>query len=162
MSEPRPSEITIRQATPADAATIAEYNLVLAAESEDRALDPTLLARGVRLLLADTDRGRYWVAEAGGGIVGQCMVTTEWSDWSAGRYWWLQSVYVVPAWRGRGVLRALWNHVLAEARALGDVASVRLYVERDNLGARQAYERLGMEETPYLVYEHRLPFGSER
>lgn len=161
MNERQTARVTVRAATPDDAATIADFNRILAAESEGRELDPDRLARGVRLLLANHTRGHYWVAEGEGRIVGQCMVTTEWSDWSAGRYWWLQSVYVVPDWRGRGVLRALWDQVVEEATALGDVASIRLYVERDNAGARKAYERLGMEESPYLVYEHRLPYGSD-
>lgn len=161
MNDRQPANVTVRSATPDDAPTIADFNRVLAAESEGRELDPGRLERGVRLLLADPKRAHYWVAEAEGRIVGQCMVTTEWSDWSAGRYWWLQSVYVVPDWRGRGVLRALWDQVIEEGKALGDVASIRLYVERDNTGARSAYERLGMEQTPYLVYEHRLPHGSD-
>jgi GNAT superfamily N-acetyltransferase len=80
-------------------------------------------------------------------------VTTEWSDWTNGRYWWFQSVYVVPEWRGRGVFRALWDHVENAARKEGDVASLRLYVERDNASARAVYEKLGMEESGYLVYE---------
>jgi len=148
-----PEGVTIRPATPADADTIARFNLLLAEESERRFLDPGVVARGVALLFEDPERARYWVAEADGGIVGQCMVTTEWSDWNNGRYWWLQSVYVAPAWRGRGILRALWDRVVADARALGDVASIRLYVDRHNKGARDAYARLGMAETPYLVYE---------
>ncbi len=155
------TEITIRAATPADADTIADFNVVLADESEGLALDPDRVARGVRLLMEDPERARYWVAEAEAGIVGQCMVTTEWSDWWAGRYWWLQSVYVVPAWRGRGVLRRLWDAVLAEATGAGDVAAVRLYVEQDNRSAREAYARLGMEETGYLVYEVRLAAGEK-
>jgi GNAT superfamily N-acetyltransferase len=140
----------------ADADTIARFNVLLAEESEGRALDPATVTRGVPLLLSDPDRARYWIAEADGGVQGQCAVTTEWSDWSAGRYWWLQSVYVTPEWRGKGVLRALWDRVVADARALGDVAAIRLYVDKDNTGARIAYTRLGMSESPYLVYEARL------
>ncbi|HJU85781.1 MAG TPA: N-acetyltransferase [Gemmatimonadota bacterium] len=162
--------ITIRAARPSDAEAIAEFNLRLASESEGRDLDPDTLLQGVRMLLSDPTHGQYWVAEAprepagaggAGGAeavghaepVGQCLVTTEWSDWTNGRYWWFQSVYVAPAWRGRGVFRALWDHVESRAREEGDVASLRLYVERDNASARAIYERLGMEETGYIVYE---------
>jgi ribosomal protein S18 acetylase RimI-like enzyme len=114
------------------------------------------------MLLSDPTHGQYWIAEAageqggdgdGGEPVGQCLVTTEWSDWMNGRYWWFQSVYVVPEWRGRKVFRALWDHVESSARKEGDVASLRLYVERDNASARAIYEKLGMEETGYRVYE---------
>ena len=145
--------IAVRAARPADADTIADYNLRLAAESEGRDLDPAVLGRGVRALLDDPARGRYWVAEMDGVPVGQCLVTTEWSDWTNGRYWWFQSVYVEPAHRGAGVFRALWDHVESAAREAGDVASLRLYVERENGSARAVYEKLGMEETGYLVYE---------
>ena len=154
----------IRAARPSDAEAIAEFNRRLASESEGRDLDPDTLLRGVRMLLSDPARGQYWIAEAasdggggsrgdGGEPVGQCLVTTEWSDWTNGRYWWFQSVYVVPEWRGRKVFRALWDHVESAARAAGDVASLRLYVERDNASARAIYGKLGMEETGYLVYE---------
>ena len=156
--------VRIRAARPSDAEVIAAFNRRLASESEGRDLDPDTLLRGVRMLLSDPTHGQYWVAEApgehgGGGDggdaepVGQCLVTTEWSDWTNGRYWWFQSVYVVPEWRGRGVFRALWDHVESSAREEGDVASLRLYVERDNASARAIYEKLGMDETGYLVYE---------
>lgn len=157
-------ELRIRAARPSDAEVIAGFNRRLASESEGRELDPVTLLSGVRMLLSDPAHGQYWIAEApregGGGDagdgaepVGQCLVTTEWSDWTNGRYWWFQSVYVVPEWRGRKVFRALWDHVESSARKEGDVASLRLYVERDNTSARAIYEKLGMEETGYLVYE---------
>jgi GNAT superfamily N-acetyltransferase len=143
----------IRAARPSDAEVIAEFNLRLASESEGRDLDPDTLLRGVRMLLSDPTHGQYWIAEGAEEPVGQCLVTTEWSDWTNGRYWWFQSVYVVPEWRGRKVFRALWDHVESSARKEGDVASLRLYVERDNASARAIYEKLGMEQTGYLVYE---------
>lgn len=145
--------IRIRPARPSDAEVIAGFNLRLASESEGRDLDPDTLLRGVRMLLSDPTHGQYWIAEADARPVGQCLVTTEWSDWTNGRYWWFQSVYVVPEWRGRGVFRALWDHVESSAREEGDVASLRLYVEKDNASARAIYAKLGMEETGYLVYE---------
>ena len=154
----RAAGIAIRAARPGDAEVIAEFNLRLARESEGRELDPDTIARGVRMLLADPARGQYWIAEDRGAEstpapAGQCLVTTEWSDWTNGRYWWFQSVYVPPEYRGRGVFRALWEHVEAAARREGDVASLRLYVERDNASARAVYEKLGMEKSGYIVYE---------
>ena len=154
--------ISIRAARPSDAPVIADFNRRLALESEGREIDPATLDEGVRKLLADPARGQYWIAEdaepAGGAAggpapAGQCLVTTEWSDWTNGRYWWFQSVYVPPEYRGRGVFRALWEHVEAAARREGDIASLRLYVERDNAPARAVYEKLGMEESGYIVYE---------
>lgn len=154
MSEAR----TVRPATPGDVGAIAAGNVRLAEESEGKLLDPAVVESGVTAILADPSRARYWVVEADGAIVGQCMVNEEPSDWAGGRYWWIQSVYVDPEWRGRGVFRALWDRVLEEARVTGDVAEVRLYVERENRAARTVYERLGMKETSYRLYA--LPLGS--
>lgn len=144
---------TLRQAVPADAAVIAEFNRRLAFESEDKPLDMAKLLPGVRAVLGDAARGVYFVAELDGEIVGQLLITTEWSDWRDGWFWWIQSVYVREDARRTGVFRLLYEHVAAQARARGDVIGLRLYVETENHRARQAYDRLGMSETGYLVLE---------
>lgn len=150
---PGPDAVMVRAATANDAPRLADFNCHLAVESEDRILDAATVESGARAILADPARGQYWLAVAGGEPVGCCLVTTEWSDWTAGRYWWLQSVYVEPAWRGRKVFGALWRRVLAAAREAGDVTAIRLYVEAENHSGRAVYERIGMHQTPYLVYE---------
>jgi GNAT superfamily N-acetyltransferase len=144
---------TVRRATPADAAVIAEYNRRLAAESEGVALDPAVLAAGVAAALADPNKALYFVAEDGGAVVGQLMITREWSDWRNGWIWWIQSVYVREDARRRGVFRALFEHALAAARAERDVVGVRLYVVKENATARATYANLGMGETEYIVLE---------
>lgn len=145
--------VTVRPARPEDAATIAEYNRRMAGETEALELDHATLARGVAAALADPAKARYSVAELDGRLVGQLMVTLEWSDWRDGWIWWIQSVYVVAEARRHGVLAALYAHVRATAKAQGDVRAIRLYVERENAVAQRAYERLGMARTDYLVYE---------
>jgi ribosomal protein S18 acetylase RimI-like enzyme len=85
-------------------------------------------------------------------VVGQLMLTREWSDWRDGWWWWIQSVYVAPDWRRRGVYRALHDAVVAEVDAAPDVCGIRLYVEPENETARATYRALGMVET-YRVME---------
>ena len=148
--------IVLRQATPADRPTLAEYNRRLAWETEHKTLDADTLAAGVAAVLEDVSRGVYYVAEEAGEVVGQLMITTEWSDWRNGWFWWIQSVYVREDYRRRGVFRALYDHALAEAKRRGDVVGLRLYVERENLRAQQTYRDLGMEEMPFFLY-HRWP-----
>lgn len=143
----------VRPARAADAPTIIEFNRRLAEESEGKRLDPDLLARGVAAGLADDRKASYLVAEADGTVLGQLMLTREWSDWRAGWIWWIQSVYVRQEWRRRGVLRALFQHVQALAQADAEVVGLRLYVERENHAAHQAYLRLGMAPTSYIVLE---------
>ena len=146
-------DLSIRDAIPADAGTIAEYNTRLAFESEGLKLAPEIVGPGVKTMLADRSMGRYWVAEADGKVVGQIMVTYEWSDWRNGTIWWIQSVYVHGDYRRGGVFSALYRHVESLARQEPEVCGLRLYVERDNARAQRTYEALGMHTTNYLVMQ---------
>lgn len=145
--------VSVRSARPEDHPVLAEYNQRLAQESEGKTLDHETLSRGVTAVLRDPGRGRYWVAEIGGEVVGQLMVTLEWSDWRDGWLWWIQSVYVRADARRAGVFRALYANVVEEAKRQGDVVGLRLYVEQHNEAARKTYARMGMEESGYLVLE---------
>jgi ribosomal protein S18 acetylase RimI-like enzyme len=144
-------ELMIRRATAADADVVAEFNRLLAWESEQKRLDPAVLGPGVRAVLADPHKGFYTLAESGGEPVGQVMVTFEWSDWRNGWYWWVQSVYVREDARRGGVFTALYRHLEAEALADPTVIGLRLYVERDNLRAQATYRRLGLADEPYFL-----------
>jgi GNAT superfamily N-acetyltransferase len=143
----------IRQAQPQDAEVIARFNVALASESENLALDPSVVRPGVEAVLRDWSKGVYFVAVAEGQIAGQVMITYEWSDWRNGNIWWLQSVYVDKKFRRRGIFKALFNHVIAEAERRSDVCTVRLYMDQHNEAARGTYERLGMKQTNYVVFE---------
>lgn len=144
----------VRPATPADADTIADFNLAMAAETEDRGLDEERLRAGVRNALADERCGRYLIAaDAAGTTAGCLLLTLEWSDWRNGWFWWIQSVYTAPEFRGKGVYRSLYDHVLAEARAQDDVCGIRLYVEEENTKAQGVYSHLGMQRTHYQLFE---------
>ena len=139
-----------------DAAVLAGFNRAMAFETESKELDPEKLLPGVEAVLREPRHGFYVVADDGHEIAGALLVTYEWSDWRNGRIWWIQSVYVRPAHRRRGVYRALHEFVREQARAAGGVVGVRLYVERDNSNARSTYAALGMHETPYRIYEETL------
>ena len=143
----------IRIATAADTASLVEFNQAMALETEGKTLDPQVLGRGVSAVFEDRARGFYVVAEADGRIVGGLMITYEWSDWRNAWFWWIQSVYIVPDARGRGVYRKLYEFVREQARQAGNVCGFRLYVEAENTNARSVYEKLGMEQSHYLVYE---------
>jgi GNAT superfamily N-acetyltransferase len=135
---------------------VTEFNLRLALETEDLRLDPECVQAGVAALLADPAKGIYFVAEVGGAIVGQLMITYEWSDWRNGNLWWIQSVYVKQEFRRQGIFRLLFKHLETRARLDTGVRSLRLYMHVDNHTARSSYERLGMHRTQYEVFEMEL------
>lgn len=145
--------VTIRPARPEDAAAIIDFQLAMAWESEELALDLETLTAGVQAVFADPDRGRYFVAEVGARVVGCLLTTYEWSDWRNGTVVWIQSVYVIPEARGRGIYRRLYERVRGEVEARDDWKGVRLYVERQNTGAQAVYERLGMTKEHYDLFE---------
>lgn len=151
-----PIEISVRDAVPADAVRIADFNIRLAAETEGRDLLAEVVRGGVERGLARPDCCRYFVAEIDACVVGQAMITFEWSDWRDGMLWWLQSVYVEAEHRGRGVFRALLGHIEQRARSSVDVVGLRLYVDEHNAAARATYDRLGFGPSGHLVYERQF------
>lgn len=148
--------LRIRPATLADTATIVGFNARLAAETEDKALDQETLTAGVGRVLADERLGRYFVAELDGEVVGQMMVTYEWSDWRNGTIWWIQSVYVDKGARRSGVFSRLYASLEKAAREAADVVGIRLYVENENGRAQATYRALDFVEPGYRVMERML------
>jgi ribosomal protein S18 acetylase RimI-like enzyme len=149
----RRPQLRIRPAIVKDLDQLVLFCAAMAKETEERELNLPRLRKGVKAVLQSRDRGFYLVAESSSGIIGQLLITYEWSDWRNGVFWWIQSVYVEPAHRLQGVYGRLHQHVLKEARARRDVCGVRLYVEQANRAAQAAYARLGMVVTPYRVFE---------
>jgi GNAT superfamily N-acetyltransferase len=152
-------ETKVRQARLSDVPFIVNANACLALETEGKRLSLDCVTAGVKALLGDEGKGTYFIAEVDGEVAGQLLITREWSDWRNGHFWWVQSVYVVEQLRGAGVFRSLFNHVRALAKAQPDVCGIRLYMEAHNARARRAYERLGLKQTDYQVFEteFRLP-----
>lgn len=146
-------EITFRTALPDDAGVIADFNLQLAAETEGRLLDSDLVHQGVENAMRLGPEAQYYVAEVDGTVVGQLMLTREWSDWRNGWIAWLQSVYVLAEFRGQGVFRQLFNYVKKRVAEGNDAVAIRLYVERENGPAINTYEKLGFEDPGYRVME---------
>ena len=147
------SDVRFRDASPSDAAAIVEFQVAMARETEDVALDRAILTRGVDAVFRDSSLGRYYVAEANGEVIGSLLITYEWSDWRNGMVWWIQSVYVVPEYRGRGVYAGLYAHVKAFVEGDPSIRGIRLYVDNRNVVAQKVYTRLGMQGEHYRVFE---------
>jgi GNAT superfamily N-acetyltransferase len=146
-------DICVRRASIADLDTVTAFNQAMALETEGKSLDSNTLEGGVRSALENAALGFYLLAERAGQVVGQLLITTEWSDWRNGYFWWIQSVYVDQNHRRQGVYRTLYQHVVAEAQKANNVCGIRLYVERDNSIAKETYNNLGMTHSHYDMYE---------
>lgn len=152
-------QLRIRPATVQDVDVLTTFSAAMAWETEHRRLDLVRLRLGTQAVIDRPEQGQYYVADlhrnapADTVTVGQLLLTYEWSDWRNAQFWWIQSVYVDPAWRRQGVYRAMHQAVMALAQSRADVCGVRLYVEGDNTVAQGVYERVGLTPSTYRIYE---------
>jgi ribosomal protein S18 acetylase RimI-like enzyme len=141
----------IRSARSRDLETIVAFTLEEAREAEGVEHPPETVRRGVAAGLEEPSRAAYFVAEcADGAVVASTSVVREWSDWRAGYYWWIQSLFIDPAHRGRGLVEQLLDHLEAEAAKAGAV-DLRLYAHSTNTRALAVYRRCGFKLAPYTI-----------
>lgn len=143
----------IRKAMLRDLSDLVQFNLDLAKESEDLTLNYDKIYQGIKAALVNEDVAMYYVYEQDNKVIGQIMLTKEWSDWRNGYFWWIQSVYIDKKFRRQGIFKALYEYVKSQAEENEQVCGLRLYVERNNDLAKDTYLALGMKETHYLLYE---------
>jgi ribosomal protein S18 acetylase RimI-like enzyme len=150
-------DFAIRQADGTDLQRIVDFQIDMAAETEDLQLDRPTVNLGVAAVLQDPSKGEYWVAstvQAGNEIViGGLLLTFEWSDWRNGQLVWIQSVYIDSEFRRQGVFRSMLQHVQKLVAERADWRAVRLYVDNGNAAAQNTYKNLGMNGDHYRVFE---------
>ena len=149
----RSMKIKVVQAGPQHAEIIAQFNQAMAIETEGKQLPWDKIHPGINAILQDSSLGFYLVALDQGEVVACLAITYEWSDWRNGLFWWIQSVFVAPSHRAKGVFTALYSHVKGLASSEPSVCGIRLYVEKENTAAQQTYKTLGMIETHYRIME---------
>jgi GNAT superfamily N-acetyltransferase len=149
--------IKIRNATKADKAAIAEFQVAMALETENLTLDKEVVILGVEAVFEDSSKGAYFVAESEGQVIGSLLTTYEWSDWRNGQVLWIQSVFVTKEFRGRGVFKMLYEFIKSKVQEeKNGYRGIRLYVDKTNKSAQRVYEKLGMENHHYETFEWML------
>jgi ribosomal protein S18 acetylase RimI-like enzyme len=145
--------VVIRLGELSDLSTVVNFNVAMAKETEGLDLNPGTVTRGTKMVLMGNNHGFYMVAEYEEQVLGSLLVTFEWSDWRCARFWWVQSVYVKPEFRKRGVYRRLYAHTKTLAKQQPGVCGLRLYAIKTNTQAQKTYMQLGMEKTGYEIFE---------
>ena len=145
--------INIRPANIKDLDLFVQWAQAMAAETEGKHLAEHTVRKGMQAGLIDQHTCRYFVAEYDNQAAGTLMYTREWSDWRNAWWWWIQSVYVCPVHRRKGVYQALHQHVENLARAESNVCGLRLYVEHQNIIAQRTYASLGLIDSGYKMLE---------
>jgi len=141
----------VRKAVLKDLPVLFEFTSEEAREAEGGAAAFDNLEAGIRKALEDDSKALYWVLlDDSGTAIGSISALKEWSDWKAGYYWWIQSVYIVPAHRGKGCFDLLLSAVVEEMENRGGL-ELRLYVHKDNRRAIGAYRKSAFETLPYEI-----------
>ncbi|MBW6534668.1 MAG: GNAT family N-acetyltransferase [Mariniphaga sp.] len=143
----------VRKAKSEDHNSILEFQLAMARETEGIDLERSTVEKGVASVLKDSSKGNYYVAEKNEKVIGSLLTTFEWSDWRNGTVLWIQSVYVIPEFRRKGVYSQLYAHVKNLVLENSDLKGIRLYADKTNVGAHKVYRKLGMTPDHYITFE---------
>lgn len=145
--------ITIREAKQDEWTIIATFQQAMALETEGIQLDHACLEKGIKAVFNDPSKGCYYMAATDQQIMGSLMITYEWSDWRNKTVFWIQSVYVHPEHRRKGIYRQLYDFIQTLAKENDTIGGVRLYVDKTNQNAIKTYESLGMNGEHYQLFE---------
>jgi GNAT superfamily N-acetyltransferase len=143
----------IREAKFQDAKAIADFQVAMAMETENMTLDDETISKGVEAVFNDTSKGKYILVEHNNETVASMLLTPEWSDWRNGYFLWIQSVYVQPDFRKKGVFRKMYEFSKEMILSQPEYIGLRLYVVKTNLPALEVYRVVGMKETDYRMFE---------
>jgi ribosomal protein S18 acetylase RimI-like enzyme len=143
----------VREAIYDDARFIAAFQLAMASETELLILDPDVVDKGVGAVFNDPGKGKYYVTELNGEVIGSLMTTYEWSDWRNGTVLWIQSVYILPQYRRKGAYRKMYLFLQEKVLSDNSLRGIRLYVDKSNSRAQTTYLDLGMNADHYQTFE---------
>jgi len=145
--------IQIYKATQSDIKKITEFQIAMALETENMRLDENVVLNGVKKIINSPQLGSYFIAQNDNKILGCLLTLYEWSDWRNAFVIWIHSVYVLPAYRGKGVFKEIYEYLKNIVNNDANFVGLRLYVDKNNERAKSVYERLGMNKHHYELYE---------
>jgi len=148
------NKFTIRLARIEDARKLAEFCELLR-ESLEMPVQQEKLLPGVSAPIKDLSKGMYLVATEAhkSELIGCLMITYEWDTGNNAFIWWIQDVFVDGNWRRKGVFQALYKHTIKMAKDKGNVCTIKIHVNDDNLNAQKIYKSMGMTDTSNFMYE---------
>ena len=146
--------ISIREARLDEVETVVMLRVRMAEENDGQPLSPALVAATRRWLRENTERGimRSWLAYDGDMLTGTVSVRIR--DASprehdlAGKEAYVHNLFVEPAYRSRGIGRALMQTLLDWCQANG---FARIALRASTMG-RPLYEKLGFAADRGMAY----------
>jgi ribosomal protein S18 acetylase RimI-like enzyme len=145
--------VEVREAHPDVQDRIVDFQVAMAKETEGIDLERNVVEKGVKAVFNDPSKGKYYIATINDKVAASLLTTFEWSDWRNGEVYWIQSVYVLPEFRKRGVYKMMYKYIQDQIAELPNIMGIRLYVDSDNKPAQQVYTKLHMDGNHYRLFE---------
>lgn len=82
-----------------------------------------------------------------GAVAGYALISKTFSQEAGGMVWWIEEIYILPQYRGKGIGSKYLRHLLDTRPP--SVKRFRLEVELENEGAVALYRRLGFDFLEY-------------
>jgi ribosomal protein S18 acetylase RimI-like enzyme len=112
----------------------------------------------LQVILADSAKGRIFVARDGRDVVAMASLLYTISTAEGGKAALFEDLVVAPDHRKRGIGEALLKHVIAQARAEG-VLRITLLTDMQNERAQAMYRRAGFVGSPMKPMRLKLKKG---
>lgn len=135
---------------------IIDFQLKMALETEDLQLNEITVKKGVQAVFDDSKKGKYYVVTSENSVIASLLTTYEWSDWRNAKVIWIQSVYVLPEYRNRGIFKLMYTKIKDIVKNSTEFKGIRLYVDKSNMNAQKVYLALGMSNEHYQLFEDML------
>jgi diamine N-acetyltransferase len=110
---------TLRDATPADVPVVVHFVRALAEYEKLLHEAKGTEADFAAALFGATPRAAAIIAEADGKPVGLCVWYRTFSTFTARHGIWVEDIFVEPAYRGRGIARAIFKRLAQQVKAEG-------------------------------------------
>lgn len=104
-----------------------------------------------RELMRSEDYAVCYVFELDGQIAGYSLLAKTYSQEAGGTVMWIEEIYVLPKFRGRGIGREFFSFILKNRPE--NIKRFRLEVERENEGAVRLYKSFGFD---FLGYDQMI------
>ena len=155
--------MTWRIAKPSDDSAIVR--MCLALNQEDPGVTPVMQDRVTKTLEVfrrEPTRGRAIVVEGDGRVVGYALLVSFWSNELGGEICVLDELYIMPAFRRRGLAKELLESLRDSSELWPTTAvAIGLEVSPANTAARRLFERHGFAGTNTAMHLRRR-LGVER
>ena len=147
-------QFMVKNMTTEDISTFISFQKIMAKETEGVNLDDSSIAGALEYLINDDSYGKAFMAKLGpnGVSVGTCYINYGYDVLSNKFTIWVQSVFVHPEYRKKGIFSKIFNHLELVARQL-NASRISLFVDFSNLPAQKVYEKMGMVRREHSFIE---------